>query len=115
MAEQTLPTSLRATWSPPSSLLGFGASSDSIRILESIIKNRKQFQSDIDDYLPNLSVGFEEARRFLDLFKRERARDDWLQLPRREPLGDESFCTLESSVVVRDLSIQITLQRQALA
>src|SRR5262252_8984730 len=71
--------------------------------------------SDIDDYLANLSVGFEEARRFLDLFKRERARDDWLQLPRREPLGDESFCTLESSFVVRDLSIQIALQRQALA
>jgi hypothetical protein len=46
------------------------------RILESVIKNRKHFRSAIDDYLANLSVGFEEARRFLYLFKRERACDD---------------------------------------
>ena len=57
-------------------------------------KNRKHFRSDIDDYLANLRVGFEEARRFLDLFKRERARDDWLQLPRSEPAGNECFYTL---------------------
>src|SRR5215472_121430 len=60
---------------------------------------------DIDDYLANLSVGFEEARRFLDLFKRERARDDWPQLPRSEPHCDESFCALEGSFVVRDLPV----------
>jgi len=77
--------------------------------------NRSGSHSDSDNYLANLSVGLEEARRFLDLFKRERARDDWLQLPRREPLSDESLCTLESIFVVRDLSIQLTLQRQALA
>ena len=62
-------------------------------ILESI-KNRKHFRSDIDDYLANLSVGFEEARRFLDLFKRERACNDGLQLPRGEPARNECFCTL---------------------
>ena len=40
-------------------------------------------QSDIDDYLANLSIGFEESRRFLDLFKRESACDDGFQLPRK--------------------------------
>ena len=35
---------------------------------------RVRVQSDIDDYLADLSVGFEETRRFLDLFKRERVR-----------------------------------------
>ena len=44
-------------------------------IFESI---RKPFQSDIHDYLANLSVGFEEARSFVDLFKRERACDNGL-------------------------------------
>jgi len=38
----------------------------------------KHFRSDIDNYLANLSVGFKETRRLLDLFKRERARDDGL-------------------------------------
>src|SRR6516162_3116950 len=75
----------------------------------------KPLESDIDDYLANLSVGFEEARRFLDLFKREPACDDGLQLPRSEPAGNECFCTFQGSVVVRDLSIQIALQGQALA
>jgi len=69
----------------------YRASSDSIPFSKSI---RKPFQSDIHDYLANLSVGFEEARRFLDLFKRKRACDDGLQLPRSEPAGNEGFCTL---------------------
>src|SRR5215472_12955509 len=55
---------------------------------------RVRVQSDIYDYLADLSVGFEETRRLLDLFKRERACDDGLQLSRSEPAGDECFCTL---------------------
>jgi len=66
---------------------------------------RSHIALDIHDYIANLSVRFEEARCFLYLFKRERARDDWFQLARRESVCDESFCTLESSFVVRDLSI----------
>lgn len=61
--------------------------------------------SDIDDNLANLSVRFEEARRFLDLFKRERARDNRLQLPRSEPHIDEGYCPLQGSFVVRDLPV----------
>lgn len=53
----------------------------SVSLHPSKIKDLGTAQSDIDDYLANLSVRFEEARRFLDLFKSERARDDWLQLP----------------------------------